>query len=66
MLVKNYAEICPIASRMVTTTGNTPVEGRTVGKGKLYIFASIYARLPVLLNRFSNSEVTNLNPHLLL
>ncbi|KZS03430.1 5-aminolevulinate synthase [Daphnia magna] len=31
MLVKNYAEICPVASRMVTTTGTTPNEGRTVG-----------------------------------
>lgn len=31
MLVKNYAEICPVASRMVTTTGKTPAEGRAVG-----------------------------------
>lgn len=29
MLVKNYAEICPVASRMVTTTTNIPIEGRT-------------------------------------
>ncbi len=38
MLVKNYAEICPVASRMVTTTTNIPIEGRTSGKN-LDLFA---------------------------
>lgn len=48
MLVKTYAEICPVASRMVTTTGattgsvtgnTTVVEGRALGKINTFFYA---------------------------